>query len=171
MPRRRRRPRPGRRFAICAIALWASIDNDDSRDLDQLSVAEPHPDGRVTVLVAIADVDAAISAGTPIDDHARANTTSVYTAAAIFPMLPEKFSTDLSSLGEGQDRLAIVVSMTADPAGAIVDADVYRATVRNRAKLAYTSVAAWLQAMRRRRRARRGARTRRTAALRTASRS
>ncbi len=125
--------------------LWASIDNDDSRDLDQLSVAEPQPDGRVTILVAIADVDAAIAAGSPIDDHARANTTSVYTAAAIFPMLPEKFSTDLSSLGEGQDRLAIVVSMTVDPAGTIVESDVYRAAVRNRAKLAYNSVAAWLQ--------------------------
>ena len=103
------------------------------------------PDGRVTILVAIADVDAAIAAGSPIDDHARANTTSVYTAAAIFPMLPEKFSTDLSSLGEGQDRLAIVVSMTVDPAGTIVESDVYRAAVRNRAKLAYNSVAAWLQ--------------------------
>ncbi len=125
--------------------LWCSIDNDDSRDLDQLSVAEQLPDGRVRIMVAIADVDAAITAGSPIDDHARANTTSVYTVAALFPMLPEHFSTDLSSLGEAQERLAIVVSMTLDATGAIVESDVYRATVLNRAKLAYNGVTAWLQ--------------------------
>src|SRR5215468_8839926 len=80
--------------------LWASIDNDDSRDLDQLSVAEPLAGGAARVLVAVADVDAIVKKSSPIDDHARANTTSVYTAAQVFPMLPEKLSTDLTSLGE-----------------------------------------------------------------------
>lgn len=70
--------------------LWASIDNDDSLDLDQLSVAQPLSAGTVKVLVAIADVDAIVQRGSPIDDHARSNTTSVYTVAQIFPMLPEK---------------------------------------------------------------------------------
>src|SRR5712691_8375063 len=88
--------------------LWASIDNDDSRDLDQLSVAEPMAGGTVKILVAIADVDALVKKGSAIDGHAQANTTSVYTAAAIFPMLPEKLSTDLTALGEGQEWLAIV---------------------------------------------------------------
>jgi exoribonuclease-2 len=82
--------------------LWASIDNDDSRDLDQLSVAEPQDAGVVKIFVAIADVDATVKQACAIDDHARANTTSVYTAARIFPMLPEKLSTDLTSLGEDQ---------------------------------------------------------------------
>jgi exoribonuclease-2 len=123
---------------------WASIDNDDSLDLDQLSVAEPLADGAVKVFVAIADVDDLVKKGSAIDDHARANTTSVYTAAQIFPMLPEKLSTDLTSLREGVDRHAIVVEIVVRPDGSIAGSDVYRATVRNRAKLAYGSVAAWL---------------------------
>ncbi len=124
--------------------LWASIDNDDSRDLDQLSVAEPLPDGAVKVLVAVADVDAAVAAGSAIDGHAQHNTTSVYTIPEIFPMLPERLSTDLTSLNEGQERLAIVVEMTIDRGGACVASDLYRARVLNRAKLAYNGVAAWL---------------------------
>ena len=123
---------------------WASIDNDDTRDLDQLSVAEPLAGGAVKLLVAVADVDATVAEGSAIDGHARANTTSVYTAAEIFPMLPERLSTDLTSLGEARDRLAIVVEMTVAPEGAVTGSDVYRALVRNQAKLAYDSVAAWL---------------------------
>lgn len=124
--------------------LWASIDNDDSRDLDQLSVAEPLADGHVKVFVAIADVDAAVKEGSAIDDHARTNTTSVYTAAGVFSMLPEKLSTDFTSLGEDDERLAMVIEMTVDGDGAVVGSDVYRGLVLNRAKLAYNSVAAWL---------------------------
>jgi VacB/RNase II family 3'-5' exoribonuclease len=125
--------------------LWASIDNDDSRDLDQLSAAEPLPGGAVRIWVAIADVDALVARGSPIDDHARCNTTSVYTAAQIFPMLPERLSTDLTSLAEGQLRLAVVIDMTIDATGTLTESQVYRAMVVNRAKLAYDSVAAWLE--------------------------
>jgi VacB/RNase II family 3'-5' exoribonuclease len=125
--------------------LWASIDNDDSRDLDQISVAEELPNGGARIWVAIADVDAVVARGSPIDAHARCNTTSVYTAAAIFPMLPERLSTDLTSLALGQVRLALVIEMTTDAAGTLTESDVYRATVVNRAKLAYDSVAAWLE--------------------------
>jgi exoribonuclease-2 len=124
--------------------LWCSIDNDTSRDLDQLSVADPQGGGAVKIYVAIADVDALVKAGSPIDDHARINTTSVYTAAAIFSMLPEKLSTDLTSLGEGQERLSIVVEMTISGAGAVTQSEIYRARVFNRAKLAYNAVGAWL---------------------------
>ncbi|HTA89815.1 MAG TPA: RNB domain-containing ribonuclease [Polyangiaceae bacterium] len=124
--------------------LWASIDNDDSRDLDQLSVAESLTGGAVKIFVAIADVDALVKKDSAIDDHARTNTTSVYTAAQIFPMLPEQLSTDLTSLGEGVDRLAMVVEIVVRADGSIADSDVYRALVRNHAKLAYNSVAAWL---------------------------
>ena len=97
------------------------------------------------ILVAIADVDALVKKGSAIDEHARANTTSVYTAAAIFPMLPEQLSTDLTSLSEGQERLAIVIEMTVARDGAVTASDVYRALVRNHAKLAYNGVAAWLE--------------------------
>ena len=123
---------------------WVSIDNDDTRDLDQLSVAEPLAGGAVKLLVAVADVDATVAEGSAIDGHARANTTSVYTVAEIFPMLPERLSTDLTSLGEARDRLAIVVEMAVGPDGAVTASDVHRALVRNQAKLAYDSVAAWL---------------------------
>jgi VacB/RNase II family 3'-5' exoribonuclease len=124
--------------------LWASIDNDDSRDLDQLTVAEALPDDKVKLLVAIADVDSLVKNGSAIDEHARHNTTSVYTAAMIFPMLPEKLSTDLTSLNVNEDRLAIVVEMVLGADGALQTSDIYRARVRNHAQLAYNSVAAWL---------------------------
>ena len=124
--------------------LWASIDNDDSRDLDQLSVSEPLADGAAKILVAIADVDAIVRRGSPIDAHARINTTSVYTVPQIFPMLPERLSTDLTSLADGQDRLAIVTEMTVNADGTLSASELYRGLVRNRAKLAYNGVAAWL---------------------------
>lgn len=125
--------------------LWVSIDNDDSRDLDQLTVAEPAGGGATRIFVAVADVDALVEKGSAIDAHARANTTSVYTAAEIFPMLPEKLSTDLTSLNEGEDRLAIVVEMTCEKGGEIRAAEVYRAAVRNNVKLAYDAVSVGLE--------------------------
>ena len=125
--------------------LWASIDNDDSRDLDQLSVAEGLPGDKIKVLVAIANVDAVIDGLAAIDLHARHNTTSVYTAAMIFPMLPEKLSTDITSLALAADRQAIVVEMTVSADGTVGETAIYRAWVRNHAKLAYASVAAWLE--------------------------
>jgi len=125
--------------------LWASIDNDDSRDLDQLTVAEAMPGGNVRILVAVADVASLVTNGSAIDEHARHNTTSVYTAARIFPMLPEKLSTDLTSLNLGEERLAIVVEMVIDVDGTLRDSEIYRARVTNHAKLAYNGVAAWLE--------------------------
>jgi exoribonuclease-2 len=124
--------------------IWCSIDNDDSRDLDQLTVAEAMPNGAAKVLVAIADVDAVVKKQSVLDDHARQNTTSVYTVAETFPMLPEKLSTDLTSLNYESDRLAIVIEMIIAGDGSLQSSDIYGATVRNRAKLAYNSVAAWL---------------------------
>jgi exoribonuclease-2 len=124
--------------------LWASIDNDDSRDLDQLSVAEPLQGESVRILVAIADVDALVARGSAIDRHAEVNTTSVYTEAEIFPMLPEHLSTDLTSLNQDQERLALVIEMTVAVDGTVTGSDVYRGVVLNRAQLAYNSVAAWL---------------------------
>ena len=123
---------------------WFSIDNDDSRDLDQLSAAEERPDGSVRLLVAVADVDSAVPRGSAIDARARTNTTSVYTPAQVFPMLPERLSTDLTSLNEGEDRLAVVVALTTDRDGRVAGSSLSRALVRNKAKLAYDSVAAWL---------------------------
>jgi exoribonuclease-2 len=125
--------------------LWCSIDNDDSRDLDQLSVAEAMPGDKIKVLVAIADVDSSIPDGTALDQHARHNTTSVYTAAEIFPMLPEKVSTDITSLNFKEDRLSIVIEMLVDSDGTLEASSIYRAWVHNQAKLAYNSVAAWLE--------------------------
>jgi VacB/RNase II family 3'-5' exoribonuclease len=124
---------------------WCSIDNDDSRDLDQLSLAEPRADQTVTIFVAIADVDAMVRKDSALDGHAQHNTTSVYTAGGIFPMLPLKLSTDLTSLNEGEDRGAIVIEMTVREDGGVGASDIYRALVRNRAKLAYDGVGAWLE--------------------------
>jgi exoribonuclease-2 len=125
--------------------LWASIDNDDSRDLDQLSVAESLPDGSTKIFVAIADVDALVKKNTAIDLHALKNTTSVYTAGEIFPMLPEKLSTNLTSLAEKEERLAIVVEMTVAEDGQVTSSDIYQALVFNHAQLAYNALALWLE--------------------------
>jgi len=124
--------------------LWCSIDNDDSRDLDQLTVAEDLGGGNIRAMVAVADVDALVKKGTPIDGHAQHNTTSVYTASRIFSMLPEKLSTDLTSLNDDEERLALVIDMTVSADGSVTKSDVYRAMVHNKAKLAYNAVAAWL---------------------------
>jgi exoribonuclease II len=123
---------------------WVSIDNDDSRDLDQISVAEAHSAGATRMRVAIADVDALLQPGSAIDEHAHANTTSVYTVPMVFPMLPEILSTNLTSLAEGQDRIAIVVDMMVRSDGTLGDASIYRAQVRNYAKLTYRAVGEWL---------------------------
>ncbi len=123
---------------------WASIDNDDSRDLDQLSVARITASGATAILVAVADVDALVKRGSAIDGHANTNTTSVYTAAGVFPMLPEQLSTDLTSLNEGADRLALVIDMTMADDGSVRESTIYPAQVKNHAKLAYNALAAWL---------------------------
>jgi len=123
---------------------WSSIDNDDSRDLDQLGVAELLEGNKVRIQVAISDVDALVKRATPVDSHARWNTTSVYTPGGIFAMLPERLSTDLTSLNPDQDRLAIVISYVVLEDGSIESPEIYRALVHNHAKLAYPSVAAWL---------------------------
>jgi len=123
---------------------WCSIDNDDSRDLDQLTWGEDAGNGKTRIFIAVADVDALVKKGTPIDHHAQQNTTSVYTAAKIFPMLPEELSTGLTSLNEDEDRVALVMEMTVDEEGHTSDEDVYLALVHNQAKLAYDRVAAWL---------------------------
>jgi exoribonuclease-2 len=124
---------------------WASIDNDDSRDLDQLTVAQTLPDGAVKILVAVADVDGLVKKGSAIDEHARHNTTSVYTAAQVFSMLPERLSTDLTSLSDQAERSAVVIELVIGPDGTLRTSDIYAATVRNHAKLAYDGVAAWLE--------------------------
>ncbi|MGO9145613.1 MAG: RNB domain-containing ribonuclease [Desulfomonilia bacterium] len=125
--------------------LWCSIDNDDSLDLDQLTVAESMPNESAKIYVAIADVDALVKKQSALDDHARQNTTSVYTVGGTFPMLPEKLSTDLTSLNYESDRLAVVIEMVLTGDGSLQSSYLYGAIVCNRAKLAYNSVAAWIE--------------------------
>jgi VacB/RNase II family 3'-5' exoribonuclease len=125
--------------------LWSSIDNDTSRDLDQIEVAEALPNGDTRVLVGIADVDAFVPRGSAIDAHAAKETTTVYTGVRIFPMLPEALSTDASSLEERGDRLSLVVEFVAGKDGSVLSGNVYRAIVRNKAQLAYNAVGAWLE--------------------------
>src|SRR5579864_9340030 len=124
--------------------LWSSIDNDTSRDLDQAEAAERVGTG-IRVLIAIADVDDDVPAGSPIDQHAAAQTTSVYTGIRTFPMLPEQLSTDLTSLNQDADRLAVVVDMVVASDGSITSGGIYRALVRNQAQLTYNGVGPWLE--------------------------
>ena len=125
--------------------LWSSIDNDTSKDLDQIEWAEQLPDGRIRVLIGVADVDARVVAGSIIDSHAKSETTSVYTGVKVFPMLPAELSEGITSLNENEDRVALVIEYTVDQAGSTADGKAYRALVRNRAQLAYNAVGAWLE--------------------------
>ena len=125
--------------------LWCSIDNDDSMDLDQITASEALADGATRIWVAIADVDALVPVGSPIDGHAQNNTATIYTSGQVFPMLPEKLSTDLTSLGQGQERLALVSILDIDAEGEVGKVELVRARVLNRAKLAYDAVSAWLE--------------------------
>jgi exoribonuclease II len=136
---------PGTDLQDLRSLLWSSVDNDESLDLDQIEVAEALPGGKFKLMVGIADVDSVVKIGSAIDEHARANTTSVYTAAAIYAMLPERLSTNLTSLAQDQDRLCVVMEMTVNADGTLGQSRIFRALVRNRAKLAYRSIAAWLQ--------------------------
>ena len=123
---------------------WSSIDNNESRDLDQVEVAELLAGDAIRLIVGIADVDVLVPKDTPLDTHAFANCTSVYTGIDVFPMLPEKLSTDFTSLNEGEDRLALAIETVVNAGGDVVSHDVYRAMVRNTAKLTYEGVGAYL---------------------------
>jgi exoribonuclease-2 len=125
--------------------LWSSIDNDTSKDLDQIEWAEQLPDGRIRVLIGVSDVDARVLLGTVIDGHAKSETTSVYTGVKVFPMLPAELSEGITSLNENEDRVALVIEFAVDSAGTASDGKAYRALVHNRAQLAYNSVGAWLE--------------------------
>jgi VacB/RNase II family 3'-5' exoribonuclease len=125
--------------------LWSSIDNDTSKDLDQIEVAERLPTGDIKVMIGIADVDAFVAKDSPIDQHAERETTSVYTGVSIFPMLPNELSTSASSLLPDVDRPAVVTEFTVDAGGALTSSNVYRAIVRNKAQLTYNAVGAWLE--------------------------
>jgi exoribonuclease-2 len=125
--------------------LWSSIDNDSSRDLDQVEYAENLPDGTTRLLIGIADVDSSVPKGSATDRQASFETTSVYTGVATFPMLPGELSTDRTSLMDAQDRLSLVIELHLADSGEVTCHDVYPAFLRNRAKLAYSSTGAWLE--------------------------
>jgi exoribonuclease-2 len=124
--------------------LWSSIDNDTSRDLDQIEYAEALSNGSYRLLIGIADVDAFVPKGSPADQHALRETTTVYTGVDIFSMLPEELSTGSTSLLENQERLAVVGDFTIDPQAHVAASEIYLARVLNKAQLAYPSIGAWL---------------------------
>ena len=125
--------------------LWSSIDNDTSRDLDQIEMAERLGEGAIRIRVGIADVASGVPKGSPIDAHAAANCTTVYTGVKNFPMLPDDLSTGLTSLNEHAERLSVVVELTVAADGTVKDGTAYRALTRNAAQLAYSSVGKWLE--------------------------
>ena len=125
--------------------LWSSIDNAESKDLDQIEFAEALSDGAVRLLIGIADVDIVVKKGSALDRHAMANATSAYTGVAVYPMLPVEISTGVTSLNQGEDRVVVVIEIVIEKDGTVRSHDVYRAVAANRAKLAYDSVGAWLE--------------------------
>ena len=125
--------------------LWSSVDDDTSRDLDQVEVAERLPNGGTKVLVGIADVDAFVPKDSAVDEHAAKETTTIYTGVRNFPMLPEQLSTGISSLLEAEDKLSVVIEFVVSSDGSVHSSNVYRAVVRNKAQLTYNAVGDWLE--------------------------
>src|SRR5215831_13068592 len=138
-------PSPSRDVRDLRSMLWSSIDNDTSKDLDQIEVAEQLPNGDVKILVGIADVDAFVFRDTPIDIHAAKETTTVYTGVRNFSMLPEVLSTGITSLLENQDAFSIIIEFVVSPDGHVVSSDLYRGIVRNKAQLTYNAVGGWFE--------------------------
>ncbi len=138
-------PSPGSDVRDLRSLLWSSIDNDTSRDLDQIEVAEQLPNGDVKILIGIADVDADVPQASPIDQHASSQATTVYTGVRNFSMMPEMLSTGLTSLLENQDNTAVVIEFVVSSDGHVKSNDLYRALVRNQAQLTYNGVGAWLE--------------------------
>src|ERR1700758_2583024 len=132
-------PSPAAGLQDLRSLLWSSIDNDTSKDLDQVEWAEQLPDGRIRVLIGVADVDIRVPKGSLLDKHAQSETTSVYTGVKVFPMLPADLSEGITSLNENEDRAAIVIEFKVAPEGKASGGVVHRALVRNRAQLAYNS--------------------------------
>ncbi len=139
------KPIPGSDIRDLRTLLWSSIDNDTSRDLDQVEYAERTPDGQIKILIGIADVDAFVPKDSPIDKHAASETTTVYTGVRIFPMLPEELSTGVTSLLPDADKLAMVTEYIVGANGSVNASNVYHAVVRNQAQLTYDAVGAWLE--------------------------
>ena len=136
---------PGGNIRDLRTLLWSSIDNDTSRDLDQVEVAERMPHGQIKVMIGIADVDAFVPKNSAIDKHAAIETTTVYTGVRIFPMLPEELSTGVTSLLPDADKLSVVTEYMVGADGSVNSPNVYRAVVRNKAQLTYNAVGAWLE--------------------------
>jgi exoribonuclease II len=139
------RPAAGTDVRDLRNLLWSSIDNDTSRDLDQIEFAEKLPDGTTRVLVGIADVDSFVPKGSPIDLHASRETCTVYTGVRNFPMLPEELSTGTTSLLEVDGKLSVVTEFVVDGSGEVGQHQIYPALVVNKAQLAYNAVGAWLE--------------------------
>src|SRR6202162_2689838 len=137
--------RPSDKVRDLRNLLWSSIDNDTSKDLDQIEVAERLPNGDIKVMIGIADVDSFVGKDSPIDQHAERETTSVYTGVSIFPMLPNELSSGASSLLENSDRPCVVTEFVVNTGGSLSSSNVYRAIVRNKAQLTYNAVGAWLE--------------------------
>ena len=140
-----RTPTPDADIRDLTSLLWSSIDNADSKDLDQIEFAEETADGGIRLLIGIADVDVVVNKGSALDQHAMANGTSVYTGIDVYPMLPTEISTGATSLNEGEQRIVIVVELSIAKDGAIAAHDIYRGLAVNRAKLAYETVGPWLE--------------------------
>lgn len=137
--------RGGKTIRDLRMLPWCSIDHNDSHSLDQLTYAESLAGGKSKILIAIADVEVVVKKLSAIDSHARHNTCSVYTEAELFPMLPQKLSTDISSLSQGEDRLALICEIIVNGDGTIKSFDIYQAWVKNWAKLKYGSLGLWLE--------------------------
>jgi len=124
--------------------LWSSIDNDDTRDLDQIEFAEELSSGEWRLYIGIADVDIDAPKGSAIDAHAAAQTTTVYTGAVVFPMIPTQLSAGATSLFEGADRKSVMVEMIVSADGTVKSAEIFRARVTNKAQLTYSGVGDWI---------------------------
>jgi ribonuclease R len=124
---------------------FVTIDGPSTKDIDDAVFAHPpDADGGIRLLVAIADVDAAVPEGSAIDVAARHRGTSVYLPGRVVPMLPRALSEDRLSLLPHVERAVMIAELRIDQDGITTAVDLYEALMTSHARLTYDDVAAFL---------------------------
>lgn len=122
---------------------FVTIDGEATSDMDDALYVE-YKDNQWKLFVAISDTSEFIIEGSKLDSEAKNRTSSVYCLGKNIPMIPQRLSSDLCSLIENKERLAIVCEMDFNENGEMVKSNFYEALIMSKAKMHYNEVEDYL---------------------------